>query len=334
MGDVQGMLATARSLLGTTEHPPGSNRNVITKWYGFTGPWCDMAVSYVAAHSDNLSATGGKYALTTAHARAFQKKGHWHYGIGGIRPGDIVFFDWSGSRSIGAIDHVGIVEAVHSNRTITTLEGNSSNAFRRRLRSSACVVGYGRPAYAGGSAPMPAGDGILRLGSKGAAVTTLQKNLNTVQKAGLTADGQFGPATQKAVKTFQTNHHLLADGEYGPQSAAMMKAALAGKKAPIRPKALVAAAGTLEVDGVFGPATCAALQRTLNSREQAGLEVDGAFGPLTVTALQKYLKVTADGIVGPKTVTALQNHLATPAGGEWDAVTNRALQKALNADSF
>ena len=157
MGDVQGMLATARSLLGTTEHPPGSNRNVITKWYGFTGPWCDMAVSYVAAHSDNLSATGGKYALTTAHARAFQKKGHWHYGIGGIRPGDIVFFDWSGSRSIGAIDHVGIVEAVHSNRTITTLEGNSSNAFRRRLRSSACVVGYGRPAYAGGSAPMPAG---------------------------------------------------------------------------------------------------------------------------------------------------------------------------------
>ncbi|BBC97669.1 hypothetical protein SRO_6493 [Streptomyces rochei] len=38
MGNVQGMLATARSLLGTTEHPPGSNRNVITKWYGFTGP--------------------------------------------------------------------------------------------------------------------------------------------------------------------------------------------------------------------------------------------------------------------------------------------------------
>ncbi|MFF5402822.1 peptidoglycan-binding protein [Streptomyces misionensis] len=307
---------------------------MVTKWYGFTGPWCDMAVSYVAAHSDNLSATGGKYALTTAHARAFQKKGRWHYGIGGIRPGDIVFFDWSGSRSIGAIDHVGIVEAVHSNRTITTLEGNTSNAFRRRRRGSSCVVGYGRPAYKGGAAPMPSGDGILRQGAKGKAVGTLQKNLNTVQKAGLTVDGEFGPATQKAVRTFQGAHHLPVDGEYGPQSAAMMKAALAGKQAPIRPRALVAAPGTLVVDGVFGPATCAALQRTLDSREQAGLEVDGAFGPLTVTALQKYLKVTADGIVGPKTVTALQNHLAAPAGGEWDAATTRALQKALNAGTF
>ncbi|MFE6104426.1 peptidoglycan-binding protein [Streptomyces laurentii] len=334
MGNVQGMLATARSLLGTTEKPPGSNRNAITKWYGFTGPWCDMAVSYVAAHSDNLPAIGGKYALTTAHARAFQKKGRWHYGIGGIRPGDIVFFDWSGSRSIGAIDHVGIVEAVHANRTITTLEGNTSNAFLRRRRSSACVVGYGRPAYQAGSAPMPSGDGILRVGSKGKAVSTLQKNLNTVQKAGLTVDGEFGPATQKAVKAFQTNHHLQADGEFGPQSAALMKAALAGKTAPIRPRALIAAAGVLEVDGMFGPATCAALQRVLNSREKAGLEVDGAFGPLTITAFQKFLKVTADGIVGPKTVTALQSHLAVPTSGDWDAATNRALQKALNAGSF
>lgn len=334
MGNVQGMLTAARRLLGTTEHPPGSNRNLVTRWYGFTGPWCDMAVSYAAAHSDNLSAIGGKYALTTAHARAFQNKGRWHYGIGGIRPGDIVFFDWSGSRSIGAIDHVGIVEAVHSNRTITTLEGNTSDAFRRRRRSSACVVGYGRPAYGSGGAPMPSGDGILRLGSRGQAVKTLQKNLNTVQKAGLTVDGAFGPATQKAVRTFQADHHLHADGEYGPQSAAMMKAALAGRKAPIRPKPRLAAPAVLEVDGEFGPATCAALQRALNTRAQARLEVDGAFGPLTVTALQQYLKVTADGVVGPKTVSALQSHLAAPAGGEWDAATTRALQKALNAGSF
>ncbi|GHI02045.1 hypothetical protein AQI88_17870 [Streptomyces cellostaticus] len=334
MGNVQGMLAAARKLLGTTEHPPGSNRNLITQWYGFTGPWCDMAVSYAAAHSDNLSAIGGKFALTTAHARAFQGKGRWHYGVGGIRPGDIVFFDWSGSRSIGAIDHVGIVEAVHSNRTITTLEGNTSDAFRRRVRTSACIVGYGRPAYGGGSAPMPSGDGILRRGSKGEAVKTLQKNLNTVQQAKLTVDGDFGPATEKAVRTFQAGHHLKADGEYGPQSAAMMKAALAGRNQPIRPKALVAPAGALEVDGAFGPATCAALQRSLNSREQAALEVDGAFGPLTVKALQRYLKVTEDGVVGTKTVTALQGHLATAANGEWDAETTRALQKALNAGSF
>lgn len=333
MGNVQGMLAAARKLLGTTEQPPGSNRNLVTRWYGFTGPWCDMAVSYAAGHSDNLTAMGGKFAYTVAHARAFQKKGRWHYGIGGIRPGDIVFFDWSGSRSIGAIDHVGIVEAVHSNRTITTLEGNTSNAFRRRSRNSTCVVGYGRPVYAGGGAPMPSTDGILRRGSKGQAVKTLQTNLNTVQNAKLTADGDFGPATDKAVRAFQSAHRLTVDGEYGPSSAAMMKAALAKRSQPIRPTAL-APTGTLEADGEFGPATCSALQRTLNSRAQAALDVDGAFGPKTVTALQKYLKVTPDGIVGPKTVTALQNHLGGTADGEWGTDTTRRLQEALNKGVF
>ncbi|MFI9345775.1 peptidoglycan-binding protein [Streptomyces sp. NPDC052773] len=334
MGNVQGMLTAARKLLGVRENPPGSNNNIVTRWYGLRGPWCNMAVSYAAAHSDNLAAIGGKFAYTVAHARYFQKKGRWHYGIGGIRPGDIVFFDWSGSRSIGAIDHVGIVEAVHSNRTITTLEGNTSDAFRRRRRNSACIVGYGRPAYKGGSAPMPSGDGILRRGSKGNAVKTLQKNLNTVLKTKLVVDGDFGPATEKAVKDFQARYRLTVDGQYGPNSAAMMKAVLAGRDKPIRPKALVQQVETLKVDGEFGPATCAALQRSLNSRTKAGLEVDGAFGPLTIKALQAYLKVAADGIVGPKTLAALRTHLGAKPEGDWDADTTRLLQKALNSGSF
>ncbi|MFF7652874.1 peptidoglycan-binding protein [Streptomyces sp. NPDC007983] len=333
MGTAQGMIAVARKLLGTTEHPPGSNHNTVTSWYGFSGPWCDMSISYEAAHSDNLKAVMGKYALTTAHARAFQSKGRWHYGLGGIRPGDVVFFDWSGGRSISGIDHVGLVEAVHSNHTITTLEGNTSDAFRRRRRNSACVVGYGRPAYSN-AAPLPSHDGILRRGSTGKAVKALQKNLNAVQQAGLTVDGEFGPATEKAVRTFQSKHKLTVDGEYGPHTAAVMKAALAGRSSVIKPKALVAGPGELEVDGIFGPATCAALQRALNAKAAAGLEVDGAFGPLTVSALQGYLKVAVDGIVGPETTTALQNHVGAAGGGDWDADTTRLLQKALNAGTF
>ncbi|MFF7976152.1 peptidoglycan-binding protein [Streptomyces sp. NPDC007905] len=333
MGTAQGMIAAARKLLGTTEHPPGSNHNLITTWYGFSGPWCDMSISYEAAHSGNLTAVMGKFALTTAHARAFQNRGRWHYGIGGIRPGDVVFFDFSGGRSISSIKHVGLVEAVHSNGTITTLEGNTSDAFRRRVRGRACVVGYGRPAY-DNAAPMPSHDGILRLGSTGNAVKALQKNLNTVQKAGLTVDGQFGPATGKAVRTFQTKHKLTVDGEYGPHTAAVMKAALAGHTSVIKPKALVAPPALLVVDGQFGPATCAALQRVLNTKTSAGLEVDGAFGPLTVTALQTYLHVTADGITGPDTTTALNKHLGLTPQDIWDTNTTSQLQKALNANTF
>ncbi|MFF5405071.1 peptidoglycan-binding protein [Streptomyces misionensis] len=225
----------------------------------------------------------------------------------------------------------GLVEAVHSNGTVTTLEGNTSDAFRRRLRGRACVVGYGRPAY-DGAAPMPSHDGILRKGSTGNAVKTLQKNLGTVQKAGLTVDGQFGTATDKALRTFQAKHKLTVDGECGPHTAAVTKAALAGKPGVVKPRALVAAAtGPLQVDGEFGPATCAALQRALDAEEGAGLDVDGAFGPLTVKALQTHLKVPADGVTGPATVTALNKHLGVGSGATRDTNTTTRLQKALNA---
>lgn len=332
MGTVAGMIAQARALLGLGENPPGSNHNKVTTWYGFDGAWCDMAISYEAGHSDNLAAVFGKHAWTVEHARAFQSHGRWHYGLGGARPGDIVFFDWSGTRSIANIDHVGLIEAVHSNGTITTLEGNTSNAFLRRVRNSACVVGYGRPAY-GDAAPMPSSDGVLRVGSRGQAVKALQSNLNKVMGSGLVVDGIFGPATEAAVEAFQRKYGLTVDGEFGPQSAAMMKAALAGRTQPIKPVPKPPPAGTLMVDGQFGPATCAAMQRALN-QHGAGLVVDGAFGPLTKRALQRYLGVAADGLIGPITVRALQRHVGAAQDGIWGPDTTRHLQTALNNHRF
>jgi hypothetical protein len=234
MGSVAGMLAQARKLLGTGEHPPGSNHNKVTEWYGFDGPWCNMSISYEASHSDNLPAIFGKFAYTVFHAQAFQRNGRWHFGLGGARAGDVVFFDWSGTRQIGNIDHVGLIEAVRSDGTIVTLEGNTSDGFFRRVRNSACVVGYGRPAY-GDAAPLPDSDGILRVGSTGKAVKALQQKLNKVMRSGIAADGSFGALTEAALKKFQGKFGLKMDGEYGPHSASMMKAALAGRTAPIQP---------------------------------------------------------------------------------------------------
>jgi peptidoglycan hydrolase-like protein with peptidoglycan-binding domain len=326
------MIAAARALLGTTEQPPGSNHNQVTVWYGFDGAWCDMAVSYEAGHSDNLPAIFGKFAYTVAHAEAFQNHGRWHYGLGGARPGDVVFFDWSGTRAIANIDHVGLIEAVHSGGTITTLEGNTSDGFYRRLRNSACVVGYGRPAY-GDAAPLPPSNGILKLGSTGEAVKTLQGNLNKIMGSRLTVDGDFGPLTNAAVEAFQRKYGLTVDGEYGPQSAAMMKAALAGKTKPVRPTPHPPPPGKLAVDGVFGPATCAAMQRALNTHK-ASLTVDGAFGPLTKKALQRYLGVAQDEVIGAITVKALQRRVGAAQDGDWGPDTTRHLQTALNDGKF
>ena len=53
---------------------------------------------------------------------------------------------------------------------------------------------------------------LLKLGSKGEDVKTLQGKL------GLTADGSFGPGTEKAVKEWQTKNGLKADGVIGDAS--------------------------------------------------------------------------------------------------------------------
>jgi putative chitinase len=51
---------------------------------------------------------------------------------------------------------------------------------------------------------------LLKVGSKGNEVKQLQ------EKLGLTADGSFGPGTDKAVKSWQTANGLKADGLVGP----------------------------------------------------------------------------------------------------------------------
>lgn len=333
MGSRDGMLQQMRGLLGVGEYPPGSNQNKVTSWYGMIGPWCDMAITYAAAHSDNLAAVGGRYAYTVWHAQRFQAMGRWHYGMGGIRSGDIVFFDWSGRRSIGAIDHVGIVEAVHSDGTVTTIEGNTSDLCMRRKRTSAYIVGYGRPSYGSGGSTMPPNDGTLRRGSTGTAVRTLQKNLNTVQRAGLVVDGQFGAATDTALRAFQSRYGLTVDGVYGPASAAKMRAALAGGTTPPKPTPRPPAVAPLVVDGSFGPKTAAAMQRGLN-RRGASLVIDGSVGPLTRVALQRYLGVTRDGVIGKITVRALQRKVGAVADGVWGRQTTIALQRKLNAGTF
>lgn len=51
---------------------------------------------------------------------------------------------------------------------------------------------------------------MLKIGSKGNLVKQLQ------EKLGITADGNFGPMTEKSLKSWQTKNGLVADGIAGP----------------------------------------------------------------------------------------------------------------------
>lgn len=105
--------------------------------------WCDMFVSWVG---DQLGVRGmGADAFTRTHAQWFKDQGRWG---DTAAPGAVVFFSWSGSKSIDDIDHVGIVIKDNHDGTIQTVEGNTDNAVKVRTRDVSSVVGYGYPEYA------------------------------------------------------------------------------------------------------------------------------------------------------------------------------------------
>ncbi|MFB5189066.1 GH25 family lysozyme [Alicyclobacillus fastidiosus] len=79
----------------------------------------------------------------------------------------------------------------------------------------------------------PMSNPTVQLNSTGAAVETLQKDLNTLgANPALTVDGDFGAGTQTAVKAFQSAHGLTVDGVVGPATWAAIAAALQPKTTP------------------------------------------------------------------------------------------------------
>lgn len=246
MGTAAGMIAEMRKLIGLGEE--AENHNRLTDWYADRHgeqyrvcPWCDIAVSYAATMSGNGHI--GEFAWTVAHAGAFRDAGRWRPGTAGVRPGDIVFFDWGGTREISRIDHVGVVEAVHFDGTVTTIEGNTDNQCLRRRRSPAVIAGYGRPAYDDAQPERPV---KLAVDGEFGPLTTraLQRALNA-HGAGLSVDGQFGPLTKRALQRYLG---VTADGAVGSATVRALQ------------RRVGAAA-----DGAWGPQTTRALQRALNA---------------------------------------------------------------------
>ena len=142
---------------------------------------------------------------------------------------------------------------------------------------------------------------VLKKGSKGEAVKTLQRNLNTAIGAGLSVDGSFGPACYAAVKKFQSKYGLSVDGIAGPATQKKLASVIANKKN------VVVATPTLR-KGSKGE-NVKTLQRNLNAAIGAGLAVDGSFGPACYAAVKKFQSrygLGADGIYGPNTAAKMK----------------------------
>ena len=144
--------------------------------------------------------------------------------------GDQIFFKYNLNDASYTADHTGIVVRV-TDKLIETIEGNSGNEVKRKAyqRNDKTIIGYGHPRY--DAEPKKAVTKevktvqvelpILRKGSTGAAVKTLQRLLRQLQyvnldgKTLLIVDGSFGSNTEAAVKRYQQKHLNGVDGVVG-----------------------------------------------------------------------------------------------------------------------
>lgn len=207
--------------------------------------WCDVFVdwcffkAYGAVEGQRIQCqTGPLGAGCIYSAQYFQQKGRFDRTP---KVGDQVFF-----QTGGQIGHTGIVVEV-TDSTIVTVEGNSSDQVKKNtyVRSNSYIAGYGHPLY-GETDPAPVaappaeetpavvGCEVNLPELKNGAVSSAVKNAQLlliakgyycggrIVSGRETADGEFGPTTERSVKSFQTKQSLTADGIIGSDTWAQL----------------------------------------------------------------------------------------------------------------
>lgn len=239
---------------------------------GINDQWCQNFVDWCFVKAYGLEAAKKLLGMFTNYtptgSNAFKSRNlYTKRGKGTPKPGDVIYFY---SSAKGRIGHVGIVTRVTA-KTVYTIEGNTSGASKLVTNgggvraksyslSSTYIDGYGRPPYADvnpttGEAmpePKPAklGDRILKNGCEGADVKELQLDLIKLGydcgKWG--ADGEFGDATEMAVRRFQVQEDLHVDGEAGPETIAAINKAMKKLNATVdKPKYVLIVGGNCYV---------------------------------------------------------------------------------------
>jgi len=165
------------------------------------------------------------------------------------------------------------------------------------------------------------------VGAKGSDVEDLQKKLKE-KGYDVVVDGIFGQQTDAAVRKWQGDHKLVVDGVVGSITWSSLHPLHVSSKHPHhieRMQEILNKRGAdLELDGIFGPKTEAAVKKY---QKDKGLVVDGIVGPLTYWSLH----TLADGDSGPevKILQRLLNHkgFTLVVDGIFGAKTGAAVKK-------
>ena len=140
-GTGSAIVSAAESQIGQSEQPPGSNDGpAIAVYRGAVAgaqagePWCAYFASWAAAQAGApIGDTGQGLGSVSEITSWASQTGRLLPASATPQPGDLMLF---GDR------HVGIVDSVNPDGTITTIEGNSQNAVRQVTRQPGEATGF------------------------------------------------------------------------------------------------------------------------------------------------------------------------------------------------
>lgn len=200
------------------------------------------------------------------------------------------------SKTVGNANDVAVILTLSNQKNYTSVNSSNAMIYTRTSASSS----------------------VLKVGSTGTKVKTLQKNLTKLGYSTNGTDGIFGNDTKKAVIAFQKAYGLTADGIVGSQTQNKISEALDYHNK-----------GILTV-GSRG-SKVKTLQKNLTKLGYSTGGADGIFGNGTkkaVIAFQKAYGLTQDGIVGSATQKAIKKALETnstsPSEGTGNTPSNNS----------
>jgi hypothetical protein len=123
------------------------------------------------------------------------------------------------------VEKAGLKERLNAHDWAGFARAYNGPAFARHGYHTKMAAAYGRIARP--SVPRQRhAMAVLSLGAQGAAVEALQRDLRRLGHP-LIADGDFGPATERALKAFQRSAAIAEDGVFGAQSLVAMSRLMA-----------------------------------------------------------------------------------------------------------
>ena len=168
--------------------------------------------------------------------------------------------------------------------------------------------------------------GELARGQSGDAVKQLQVWLGMEEGE---VDGLFGPATEAALRDWQSSRHIQPTGRVGATTYGALARQVATASAP----ALTRLSSAVDGGSIFKQGSRGEAVRELQT--YLGIPADGIYGPQTARAVTDFQRNAGlsgpDGRVGPNTLGAIRRHGSAPPAANNPQVPETAAPEASSS---